>query len=181
MAANNKFIILDRDGVLNHDRNDYVYNPEQLHLIAGIPEAIALLNKAHYKVLIATNQACIGKGLILPDTLSKIHEKLTREIAIAGGKITAIYHCPHTQEESCNCRKPKPGLLLAAQQDWSFKPEETWFVGDTARDMQAAKAANCLGALVLTGHGTQNAPHVPNQPHFQDLPDFVNFLLNIKK
>jgi D-glycero-D-manno-heptose 1,7-bisphosphate phosphatase len=177
MITNKKFIILDRDGVLNHDRADYVRSPEQLELINGIPETIVRLNQAHYNVIIATNQACIAKGLILPDTLTRIHEKLTTEIGKAGGRIEAIYHCPHKNEDFCACRKPKPGLLLQAQKAYSFKLEETWFVGDTLRDMQAAKAANCLGALVLTGHGNKMAEQVPDRPHFVDLEAFVTFLL----
>jgi D-glycero-D-manno-heptose 1,7-bisphosphate phosphatase len=180
MNSHNKIVILDRDGVLNRDRSDYVRTPEQLQILDGIPEAIAKLNRAHYKVLVATNQACIGKGLILPETLTRIHQKLYDKIGQAGGKIDALYHCPHKNEEGCRCRKPKPGLLLQAQKQWKFRPEETWFVGDTVRDMEAAKAANCLGALVLTGHGTSMAEQVPDRPHFRDLPDFVSYLLQPK-
>jgi D-glycero-D-manno-heptose 1,7-bisphosphate phosphatase len=178
MTTKNRTIILDRDGVLNHDRANYVQNPEQLRIIDGVPEAIFRLNQAYYNVLVATNQACIGKGLILPETLAGIHGKLRTEIGRVGGKIAGIYHCPHTDADGCNCRKPKPGLLLQAQEQWLFKPEETWFVGDTVRDMQAAKGANCLGALVLTGHGADIAHQVPDRPHFKDLANFVSFLLD---
>jgi D-glycero-D-manno-heptose 1,7-bisphosphate phosphatase len=177
MTTENKVIVLDRDGVLNHDRPDYIRTPEQLHIIDGVPEAIFQLNQAQYKVLVATNQACIGKGLVLPETLAMIHKKLRAEIAVAGGEITEFFHCPHTNEDRCGCRKPAPGLLLQAQERWSFKAEETWFVGDTVRDMQAAKAANCKGALVLTGYGAGIAHEVPDRPHFADLPGFVSFLL----
>ncbi|MBF0453246.1 MAG: D-glycero-beta-D-manno-heptose 1,7-bisphosphate 7-phosphatase [Magnetococcales bacterium] len=178
MNRENKVIILDRDGVLNQDRPDYVLTPEQLQLIDGVPEAIARLTQAQYRVLVATNQACIGKGLLLPDTLTRIHQKMCDEIALAGGKIDAIYHCPHQNEDHCLCRKPQPGLLLQAQKQWSFVPQQTWFVGDTVRDLQAARGANCLGALVLTGHGRQVVKQVEDRPHFKDLAAFVSFLLS---
>ncbi len=178
MTQVNRVIILDRDGVLNHDRADYVRTPEQLQIIDGAPEAVAALNRAGYRVLIATNQACIGKGLVAPETLTAIHDKLRRKIAAAGGRIDEIFHCPHTNEDGCGCRKPAPGMLLQARDKWGFTPGETWFVGDTVRDMQAAKAANCKGALVMTGYGSSVAHEVPDRPHFADLAAFVAFLLD---
>ncbi|MBF0358378.1 MAG: D-glycero-beta-D-manno-heptose 1,7-bisphosphate 7-phosphatase [Magnetococcales bacterium] len=178
MITETKAIILDRDGVLNHDRSKYIRSPEQLRIIDGVPEAINLLKQAGYKVLVATNQACIAKGIISPSTLTNINNKLYSQIAEGGGKIDAIYHCPHRDEDMCGCRKPKPGLLLQAQKEWKFKPEVTWFIGDTVRDMQAAKGANCLGALVLTGKGEESAPQLPDHRHFKDLLEFVRFLLD---
>ncbi|MBF0193501.1 MAG: D-glycero-beta-D-manno-heptose 1,7-bisphosphate 7-phosphatase [Magnetococcales bacterium] len=179
MTSVNRAIILDRDGVLNENCSTYVQNPDQLKIITGVPQAIFKLNQANYKVLVATNQACIGKGIISPDTLTNIHKKLYTEIGKAGGKIDAIYHCPHKNEDNCNCRKPKPGMLIEAQKQWSFNPEQTWFVGDTPRDMQAAKGANCKGALVLTGLGAESANEVTDNPHFNNLPEFVDFLLKV--
>ncbi|MBF0382986.1 MAG: D-glycero-beta-D-manno-heptose 1,7-bisphosphate 7-phosphatase [Magnetococcales bacterium] len=177
MASVNRVIILDRDGVINVNRSTYVQSPAQLEILPGVPQAIHKLNQRDYKVLVATNQACIGKGIITPDTLTNIHKKLYNEIGAAGGKISAIYHCPHTNEDNCNCRKPKPGMLLQACKEWNFNPQDTWFVGDTARDMAAAKGANCKGAFVLTGLGEEEADKVTANPHFKNLPEFVDHLL----
>ncbi|MBF0448889.1 MAG: D-glycero-beta-D-manno-heptose 1,7-bisphosphate 7-phosphatase [Magnetococcales bacterium] len=177
MSEGNKVILLDRDGVLNRDRSNYVRTPQQLQILPGVPAAVSRLTQAGYRVLIITNQACVGKGLLSSFGLEKIHEKLRREVSEVGGRIDGIYHCPHTDEFNCDCRKPKPGLILKARKEWGFLPEQTWFVGDTTRDMAAARAAGCLGALVLTGQGEMICQQVPDHPHFRDLADFVSSLL----
>lgn len=173
-----RVILLDRDGVLNQDRSDYVRSPEQFQMMEGTCQAIARLTQAHYRILIITNQACLGKGLVSPEMLEKIHAKMINEVQRAGGCIDQIFHCPHIDQDRCGCRKPKPGLILQARERWAFQPEETWFVGDSLRDLQTADAAGCLGALVLTGHGAETAPRVKDHPHFNDLAHFVDFLLD---
>ena len=106
-----KLIILDRDGVINHDSDQYIKSPEEWKPIAGSPEAIARLNQWGYRVVVATNQSGVGRGLFEMDTLNAIHEKMIRTVAHAGGKIDAIFFCPHTHADACECRKPKAGML----------------------------------------------------------------------
>ncbi len=163
----NKVVLLDRDGVLNRDRHDYVRTVAQLLIFPGIPAAVARLN-----------QAAVAKGLIHPETLTAIHAKLSAAITAGGGRIDAIYHCPHRNEDLCGCRKPAPGMIIRAQQEWRFDPAQTWMVGDTKRDLDAARAAGCQAALVLTGHNQKNAETVSwGAPIFADLTAFVDFLL----
>ncbi len=173
-----KVVLLDRDGVLNRDRSDYVRTVEQLVVLPGIPAAVARLNRAGYRVCLITNQAAVAKGLIHPETLEAIHARLSDTIGAGGGRIDAIYHCPHRDEDRCGCRKPAPGLILRAREEWGFDPARTWMVGDTRRDMEAARAAGCRAALVLTGHSEKNRETLSwGVPVFDDLPAFVDFLL----
>ncbi|MBF0126417.1 MAG: HAD-IIIA family hydrolase [Magnetococcales bacterium] len=172
-----KILLLDRDGVCNRDRSDYVRTPEELEILPGVPAALGRLHRAGFVVLILTNQACVGKGLVLPATLEAIHRKLRAAAETAGGRIHGIYHCPHRNEDQCACRKPAPGLIFAAHQEWGFSPSATWMVGDSPRDIQAARAAGCRGALVRTGHGMESVRKLPEVPAFDDLAAFTDFLL----
>lgn len=172
------FLLLDRDGVLNEDRSDSVRAPEQLILLPGVGEALRLLHAAGTRVLVITNQACVGKGLVTPATLDAIHALLQQGVAAAGGVIDAIYHCPHTDAEACPCRKPRPGLLQQAQAAWGFDMSQTWFVGDAERDVAAARAAGCRPALVRTGKGAATAEKLPDVPVFDTLLDFVHAFLS---
>lgn len=171
-------LLLDRDGVLNLDRPDYVRTPEQLILQPGAPEALALLTQAGLTLLVITNQACVGKGLVSPATLTAIHAKLQEAVAAAGGRIAAIYHCPHRDEDRCGCRKPQPGLILAAQREWGFDPAVTWLLGDSRRDLLAAQAAGCRAALVRTGHGEATSRELPDQPVFDNILAFAQAYLD---
>jgi D-glycero-D-manno-heptose 1,7-bisphosphate phosphatase len=163
---------------LNVDRPDYVRTPEQLILLEGVPEALARLHQAGFQILVITNQACVGRGLVTPETLNTIHQRLHETIAPAGGHIDAIYHCPHTPEAGCHCRKPAPGLIHQARQDWGFTPAQTWMLGDAERDIQAALAAHCRPALTRTGKGVQTLDHWPHIPAFDNLLAFVEALLS---
>ncbi|MBF0429608.1 MAG: D-glycero-beta-D-manno-heptose 1,7-bisphosphate 7-phosphatase [Magnetococcales bacterium] len=177
MTTTKKFLLLDRDGVCNRDRSDYVRLPEELEILPGIPASLGRLHRAGYRVIIITNQAGVGKGLIRPTDLEAIHQSLKSQVAMAGGHIDGIYFCPHLTEAQCSCRKPKPGLILAAQKEWGFNPKETWMVGDAVRDVQAARAAGCRPALVRTGHGLESIQQLPDVLAFDDLADFTDFLL----
>ncbi len=106
-----KLIILDRDGVINHDSDQFIKSPEEWKPIPGSLEAIARLNQAGYRVVVATNQSGIGRGLFDMDTLNAIHDKMHKALAQVGGRIDAIFFCPHTNADNCDCRKPKPGML----------------------------------------------------------------------
>jgi len=148
-----KLIILDRDGVINHDSQAYIKSPEEWKPIPGSLEAIALLSQAGYRVLVATNQSGVGRGLFEMATLNAIHDKMHRALGLAGGRIDGIFYCPHAQDAGCNCRKPKPGLLEEIAHRFGVSLEGVPFIGDSLRDLQAAVAVGAQPILVLTGKG----------------------------
>lgn len=148
-----KIIILDRDGVINKSCG-WVLKPEDIILEDGAAEAISLLNKALIKVVIATNQSPVGRGLISPSQLESIHEKLKKDLYKSHhATIDGIYFCPDHPQNATNRRKPGNGMLLEALKDFNARPEETPFVGDNIIDLQAAQKTGCPGHFVLTGHG----------------------------
>ncbi len=146
-------VLLDRDGVINVDRPGSVLHRREFRLLPRVGEAIAEMNRRGYRVLVLTNQACIGRGELSWQELGQIHARMQRRIADAGGKIDAIYVCPHVDEDNCDCRKPKPGLVRQAQLQHDFRPGDTWMVGDAERDIEAAINAGCRPALLRTGKG----------------------------
>jgi len=148
-----KLVILDRDGVINHDSPAYIKSPEEWKPIPGSLEAIALLSQAGYRVLVATNQSGVGRGLFEMTTLNAIHDKMHRALGLAGGRIDGIFYCPHAQDAGCNCRKPKPGLLEEIGHRFGVSLEGVPFIGDSLRDLQAAVAVGAQPILVLTGKG----------------------------
>jgi len=174
-------IILDRDGVINHDSDQYIKSPSEWVAIDGAPEAIARLNRARYRVAIATNQSGLGRGLFALETLSDIHRKMTGAIESAGGQIDMIVFCPHHPEHNCECRKPKPGLLHAINQEIPLNPDTDWMVGDTAKNLTAAQRMGIRAALVETGKGQRELANGlvsrETSPVFTDLPSFVTWLL----
>jgi histidinol-phosphate phosphatase family protein len=143
-------IILDRDGVLNKKpaRAHYVRGWDEFEWLPGAKEALRMLHEAHYRVIIISNQAGIGRGAMTRADLTDIHERMKAEAAVVGGRIDAIYYCPHDWEEGCECRKPKPGMLFEAQHDFNLDLSRTLLIGDDERDAQAAEAAGCPGVLV---------------------------------
>ncbi|WP_298011090.1 D-glycero-beta-D-manno-heptose 1,7-bisphosphate 7-phosphatase [uncultured Aquabacterium sp.] len=146
-------VILDRDGVVNHDSPLYVRSAEAWTPIDGAIEAIATMCRAGYDVVIATNQAGVAKGLIPVAELDQMHRKLEALVDAAGGQIARIYDCRHHPDHGCGCRKPQPGMLLKACLDFGQRPEAVCFVGDALTDMVAAARAGCQPVLVLTGKG----------------------------
>ena len=148
-----KLVILDRDGVINHDSPAYIKSPEEWKPIPGSLEAIALLSQAGYRVLVATNQSGVGRGLFEMATLNAIHDKMHRALGLAGGRIDGIFYCPHAQDAGCNCRKPKPGLLEEIAHRFGVSLDGVPFIGDSLRDLQAAVAVGAQPILVLTGKG----------------------------
>ncbi len=148
-----KLVILDRDGVINHDSAAYIKSPEEWKPIPGSLEAIALLSQAGYRVLVATNQSGVGRGLFEMATLNAIHDKMHRALGLAGGRIDGIFYCPHAQDADCNCRKPKPGLLEEIARRFGVDLNGVPFIGDSLRDLQAAVAVGAQPILVLTGKG----------------------------
>lgn len=158
-----KLIILDRDGVINHDSEHFIKTPEEWRPLAGAPEAIALLTQWGWHVVVATNQSGIERGLLSMDMLNAINDRMVKTITQAGGRIDAIFYCPHAQDSDCPCRKPKPGLMLDIAERFGVDLAEVPVVGDSLRDLQAAKAAGAKPWLVLTGKGqaTKEAGKLP--------------------
>lgn len=146
-----KYVLLDRDGVINQDRPGSVLSRAEFALLERVPDAIALLNRMGYRVLVVTNQACVGRGDLSREELDAIHALMREKIAAAGGHIDEIYVCPHTDEDDCECRKPRTGLIDRARRDFGFIAEDTWLIGDDLRDIEAATAAGCRPAIVYTG------------------------------
>lgn len=175
-----KLIILDRDGVINHDSAQFIKSPEEWKPIPGSLEAIARLAEAGYRVVVATNQSGIGRGLFDMDTLNAINDKMMKATAAVGGRIDAIFFCPHTSEANCECRKPKPGLFHQIAHRFNVSLEGLPAVGDSLRDVMAGAAVGCTPYLVLTGKGTKTAidPALPvGTKVFPDLAAVANHLL----
>jgi D-glycero-D-manno-heptose 1,7-bisphosphate phosphatase len=150
-----KLIICDRDGTINRDRDDYVKSPDEWEPLPGALEAIAKLNQAGWRVVVATNQAGIGRGLYGVAELNAMHAKMNRLLADAGGRVDAVFFCPHTPQDGCDCRKPLPGLFTQIGRRYGLDLTEVHAVGDTLRDMQAASAAGCPTHLVRTGKSAE--------------------------
>ena len=148
-----RLIVLDRDGVINHDSGDFIKSPDEWRPIPGSLEAIARLNHAGYRVVVTTNQSGVGRGLLDFDTLNAIHDRMHRALAQAGGRIDAIFYCPHTADSRCECRKPKPGMLREVGVRFNVDMAGVPSVGDGLRDLQAADAVGAQPMLVLTGKG----------------------------
>lgn len=148
-----KLIILDRDGVINHDSDAYIKSPEEWLPIPGSPEAIGRFSQAGWRVVVATNQSGIARGLFTMETLGAIHARMRQVVAEAGGRIDAIFCCPHGPEDGCACRKPLPGMLHDIAQRLDVRLDGVPLVGDSLRDLHAAAAAHCAPWLVLTGKG----------------------------
>lgn len=148
-----QLVILDRDGVVNYDSDDYIKSPDEWRAIPKSLEAIVKLNQAGFRVVIASNQSGLARGFFNIDTLNKIHAKMYRELAELGGNIEAIFFCPHSPRGTCNCRKPKPGLYNEIAQRLGIHLTGVPAIGDSLRDIQAATAAGATPMLVRTGKG----------------------------
>jgi len=158
-----KLIILDRDGVINYDSDQFIKNPEEWKPIPGSLEAIARLCQADYRVVVATNQSGIGRGLFDMHMLNAIHDKMHKTVALAGGRIDAIFYCPHTADADCPCRKPKAGMLEGIAARYNVNLQGVPVVGDSLRDLTAGAKMGAQPILVLTGKGikTQAAGGLP--------------------
>jgi D-glycero-D-manno-heptose 1,7-bisphosphate phosphatase len=176
------FIILDRDGVINFDSDYYIKTPEEWLPIPGSLEAIAKLTRLGCRVIIATNQSGIARHLYDFDMLEKIHAKLLSAVKQAGGEIEEIFFCPHHPDEKCICRKPQPGMFHQIQKKYDLRLEETYFVGDSFSDMQAALNAGCIPILVMTGNGKktlEDYPDMQNIRHYENLAEAVDKIFSV--
>ncbi len=175
-----RFVLLDRDGVINEDSTDFIKTPDEWLPIPGSLEAIALLNRRGYEVAVVTNQSGLARGLLNEAALHEIHGKMNRLLAEHGGRLCGIYYCPHGPGSACNCRKPKPGLLRQFAEEHSADLSETFVVGDSLRDLQAAEAVGAKPVLVLTGKGQTTYLNQINSniPVFANLYDAVEFIVS---
>jgi D-glycero-D-manno-heptose 1,7-bisphosphate phosphatase len=180
-SSSRKWVILDRDGVINLDCENFIKSPNEWQPIEGSLEAIAQLNQAGHRVAIASNQSGIGRGLFDMATLNAIHAKMHKTAAACGARIDAIFFCPHTAKDNCECRKPKPGMLRNMIDRLNIDPRTTPIIGDAQRDIEAAIALGFSAHLVLTGKGqkTLQAGTLPSNVGIHaDLRAFVQYFLS---
>jgi D-glycero-D-manno-heptose 1,7-bisphosphate phosphatase len=172
-----KLVILDRDGVLNYDSDQFIKSPAEWKPIPGSMEAVARFNQAGYKVVVASNQSGIGRGLFDMNTLNAIHAKMHKQVGLAGGHIEAVFFCPHAADAKCSCRKPRTGLFEEIARRFRVDLAGVPSIGDAARDLQAALAVGALPILVKTGKGqrTLDAGGLP-----EDVQVFDNLLAAAK-
>jgi len=159
----NKAAFLDRDGVINRKaptEDEYITRWEEMHIIPGVVEAIALLNQAGYRVIVISNQRCVAKGLVTTGELDAMHQRMCRELGAVGAKIDGVYYCPHEEQPPCRCRKPEPGMLFDAADENQVDLPSSWMIGDSEKDVEAGRSAGCRTARILkpgaTGNGNAN-------------------------
>ena len=178
-----KLVILDRDGTINCDSDDFVKTPDEWLPLPGALDAIARLNHAGWHVVIASNQSGLGRGLFDVESLNAMHAKMHKLLAVQGGRIDAVFYCPHTAEENCHCRKPQPGLYEQIGARFGMPLKGVPAVGDALRDVLAAAAAGCEPHLVLTGKSEKHrglaapASLPAGTLVHQDLAAFADFIL----
>lgn len=174
------YVILDRDGVINIDKDEFIKSPDEWIAIPKSLEAIALLNSHGFKVAVITNQSGIARGLFDEQTLTAIHQKMQTQVNAVGGVIDAIYYCPHGPDDNCECRKPKPGLFKQCALDNNLRLSNTYSIGDSLRDLQASAAVGAKPLLVKTGKGQKTLKDNPqlNIPTFENLYDAVTFIIS---
>ncbi|WP_338845452.1 D-glycero-beta-D-manno-heptose 1,7-bisphosphate 7-phosphatase [Massilia sp. W12] len=176
-----KLIILDRDGVINQDSDAFIKSPDEWKPLPGSLEAIARLNQAQYRVVVATNQSGVARGLFDMGTLNAINHKMHEAAQLVGASIDAVFFCPHQAEDNCDCRKPKPGLFHAIAKRYNISLRGVPTVGDSLRDLQAGFAVGCAPYLVLTGKGRKTRDIgglPPGTQQFNHLADVVEHLLS---
>ncbi len=181
MTPPTKLIVLDRDGVINYDSDDYVKSVDEWIPLPGSMEALAKLTHAGYKIAIATNQSGISRGYFTVATLDAMHQKMLTLAAEAGAKIDYIAYCPHGPDDGCDCRKPLPGLIHQIEKALNISAEGCYMVGDSLRDLQAGSAAGLVPALVLTGKGERTQAkgiELQGVAVFSDLNNFVDQIIN---
>jgi D-glycero-D-manno-heptose 1,7-bisphosphate phosphatase len=185
MSNSPRLIVLGRDGILNVYREDHVKEPHEWLPIPGALEAVARLNQHGWHVVVATNQSGIGRGLFDMASLNAVHAQMMKLLAAQGGRIDAVFFCPHAPEEACDCRKPQPGMLHDIARRYGVDLRHVPLVGDTLRDLLAAQAAGCEPHLVLSGRAAalgdaelaQIVAQVPTARIHADLAAFADDLL----
>ncbi|WP_448592659.1 D-glycero-beta-D-manno-heptose 1,7-bisphosphate 7-phosphatase [Thermoflexus hugenholtzii] len=175
-------IFLDRDGVICENRPDHVKSWAEFQFLPGVLSALRRLAQAPLAIVVVTNQAIIRRGLVPASVVEEIHERMAWHVRQAGGRLDAVYYCPHRPDEGCFCRKPQPGLLFQAAWDLGLELGRSYLIGDALTDIEAARAAGCQPLLVRTGRGAIQAEHVlrcyPEVPIFEDLAEAADWILS---
>lgn len=177
-----KIVVLDRDGVINIDSDDYIKSEDEWAPIPGSIDAIARLSHAGFLVVVATNQSGLARGLFSEFDLARMHQKLQNMVIDAGGKIDGVFYCPHSPTDKCSCRKPATGLLTQIEEEFLCSLQNAPFVGDSVKDIEAATAHGCKPILVKTGKGLQSLNSLQETKHcdfdvYTDLSEAVDSLL----
>ncbi len=177
----NRWIILDRDGVINADSDAYIKSLDEWRPLPGAIDAMARLHRAGYRLAVITNQSGLARGLFQRSDLDAMHQRLAELLAARGARIDALYFCPHGPDDDCDCRKPAPGMFLRLAAEHGVDLGATWALGDSYRDLQAAETAGARPALVRTGKGERTLaahPDLPDRvPVFASLAEFADRLL----
>lgn len=176
-------VVLDRDGVINQDSDSYIKSADEWHAIPGSIDAIATLSKLGFTVAVATNQSGIGRGLFDEYALAAMHQKMHSLVEEAGGEIDGIFYCPHLPDQGCSCRKPGTGLLRQIEREYDCSLKDKYFVGDSMKDVDAARAHGCTPLVVRTGKGSQTvkgleAKAIISVPVFIDLSAAAQWIIN---
>jgi D-glycero-D-manno-heptose 1,7-bisphosphate phosphatase len=156
-----RFLLLDRDGILNKNSPDYVKSLDEVVFYPDALEALALLHNKRIGVILISNQSGINRGIITWDNFWAMHEGVVRRVEECGGNLLAAFYCPHRPDENCECRKPAPGMILAARRYFGFLPGETCFIGDSGSDIEAAANAGCTGIPVCRDDSNTCQPGKP--------------------
>jgi D-glycero-D-manno-heptose 1,7-bisphosphate phosphatase len=163
-----KVVMLDRDGVINYERRDYVRRVAQFRLIHGAQRALRLLTQHGYQVHVISNQSAVGRGLMTQEDLNEITAHMLMRVEKAGGHIESVTYCTHTPDDDCDCRKPKTGMIEKVAAQYGFEPQRTWFVGDSLTDMAAGNAAGCRTILIA-----RDLPPTKLATNEHAIPDFI--------
>ena len=175
-----KAVFLDRDGVINRDRDDYVKSLADLEVFPYAADSIRRLNEAGFEVIVVSNQQAVAKGLMSQEDLLAIQDEITRQVTSAGGRIAGFHYCTHHAQDGCSCRKPEPGLILRAAKEHGIELAASVMIGDTEKDVLAGKSAGCRTVLVLTGLLTrEQVANLPCKPDFvaRDLSEAADYVI----
>jgi D-glycero-D-manno-heptose 1,7-bisphosphate phosphatase len=168
-------IFIDRDGVINENRSDYVKSWQEFRFLAGSRDAIAKLTQAGHRIIVCTNQAAIARGYTTVETVEDIHRRMVAAIEEVGGAIERVYYCPHGKDEQCGCRKPRPGMLLRARDELGVDLNDAVFIGDSITDVRAGLAAGTRPILVLSGLGLDQF-----RRHHHEVEGAYRIMLNLR-
>jgi len=176
-------VFLDRDGVINENRDDYVKTWDEVRLLPGALEAVARRAATPFRIVLVTNQSPIGRGILTTEQMEAINRRLIEEIEARNGRIDGVYCCPHRPDDGCDCRKPRPGLLLRAARELDLQLDRSYLIGDAVSDVEAAMAAGCQPILVLSGLGRRQRLLVQQRgydhvPVVRDLAEAVGLVLS---
>jgi D-glycero-D-manno-heptose 1,7-bisphosphate phosphatase len=180
LAARRGLVIIDRDGVINEDSDEYIKSVAEWRPIAGSLEAIAELHRAGWRIAVITNQSGIGRGLYDEQTLAAIHAHMHERVRSAGGELAGVWYCPHLPDVGCDCRKPRPGLFRQLERDLRVSVRGAPYIGDRLSDVQAAEGAGAFPILVRTGTGAHTASLLGETavPVYDDLEAAARALLD---